>query len=110
LSHNLYNYGTIDPIYFKITLNGVGVNPTLATGDVILTNDGGATTEDIYDECTAIDGTNLVGIFEWQPTLAAQTQGEVVILNIKDVSAGGAFDENCLILSTGGNTSARFSG
>jgi hypothetical protein len=109
MSHNLYTYGTTDPIYFKITLAGVGVDPTLAAGDVILTNDGGATTEDVYNECTAIDGTNLVGIFEWQPTAATQTQGEVIILNIKD-AAGAEFDENCLIIATGGNASARFSG
>ena len=33
---------------------------------------------------------------------AADTQAEVLIINIKDISGGG-FDENCLIIATGGD-------
>ena len=109
MSHHLYTYGQIDPFYFKLTLNSVGVNVTLATDDIQLIIDGG-TAIDVTSECTAIDGTNLPGLYKWTPSLASRTEGEVLVLYIRDDSAGGDFDENCLIIATGGNASARFSG
>ena len=112
MSHDLYTYGSTDPIYFKITLAGVGVNVTLATNDVRLSQDGasGGSIIDITSECAAVDGTNLPGLYKWTPNPASRTQCGVMAIYIKDASAGGAFDENCLVISTGGNASARFSG
>ena len=112
MSHDLHVYESVDPIYFKITLNGEGVNVTLATNDVRLSKDGasGGSIIDITTECAAVDGTNLPGLYKWTPSLASRTQCEVMAIYIKDASAEGAFDENCLIISTGGNASARFSG
>ena len=107
MSHNLYLYGSTDPIYFKLTLGGVGVNPTVVAGDFYLSQDGAAGAA-LSNLPTAVDGTNMLGIFKWIP-VTTETDCEVMILNIKDV-AGGAFDENCLIISTGGHVNARFSG
>lgn len=105
MSIDLYNYGTTDKVYFKLTLSGVGVNATVAAADFRLSKDGG-TPAALDTLPTAVDGTNMPGVFEWTP-IAAETQCEVMILNIKD-SAGSAFDENCLIICTGNNPSARF--
>lgn len=106
MSHDLFTYGSTDKIYFKITLNGVGVNPTLANGDVKISKTGG-TPANVNSLPTAVHA-DIPGIHEWTPT-AAEASTEVIILNIKD-AAGSAFDENCLIIATGGNASARFSG
>ena len=107
---NLVKYGSTDPLYFKITLAGVGVNVTLARDDVQLSIDGasGGSIVDITTECAAIDGTNLPGLYKWTPASAARTQGKTLAIYIKDASAGGAFDENLLIYQTGGNASAYF--
>jgi hypothetical protein len=97
VSHNLYTYGSLDPISFKLTLNGVGVSPTLATADIMLVKDQG-TAVSIKDECVA-HGT-MVGVFRWKPTLEAQTQAKELVINMKDAD-GTDFDENCLILAVG---------
>lgn len=109
MSHHLYTYGQTDPVYFKLTLNSVGVDVTLATDDIQLIIDGG-TAIDVTTECAAIDGTNLPGLYKWTPSSASRTQGQVLVLYIRDDSAGGAFDENMLIIATGGHADARFSG
>jgi len=107
MSHDLYLYGATDPIYFKLTLAGVGVNPTVVAGDFYLSQDGVAGVA-LTNLPTAVDGTNMPGIFKWIPD-TTETDCEIMVLNIKD-AAGAAFDENCLIIATGGNASARFSG
>ena len=108
MSHDLHLYGSTDTIYFKITLAGVGVNPTLAAGDVKIFKHGGSVAN-VNTLPSAVDGTNMVGLFAWTPT-SAEATCEVFVLNIKDQTDPKAFDENCLIVSTGGNASARFSG
>jgi hypothetical protein len=100
-------YESTKPKSFKITLNGVGVNVTLASGDVKIIKDGG-TPANVATLPTAVDGTNAPGLYRWTPTLA-EMQAEEVVLMIKDQS-GSAFDENMLIFETGGNASARWKG
>ena len=101
----LYNYGTLDPIPFKVTKNGVGVTlETFSTGD-IQASVAGAAFANIDTEITEIG----LGWYLWTPTVATQTQGEFVIINIKEAS-GTTFDENGIVLYTGGNANARFDG
>jgi len=107
MSHDLYTYSSTDPIYFKLTLNGVGVTPSLASNDIMVSLDGN-TPFDVLSYVSPVTG--MTGLFKWTPDNSGHTQGEVIIINIKDASAGGAFDENCLIIATGGHASARFSG
>lgn len=104
---DLHLYGSTDTIYFKITLSGVGVNATLAAGDVKISKDGG-TVANVATLPTAVDGANMPGVFSWSPSVSEATC-EVMAINIKDVT-GGAFDENLLVIATGGNAAARFSG
>ena len=111
MSINLYNYGAQDPVYFKATLSGVGVTGlTFQDADIELSKDGGnwasisASTTVVEVEVAA-----GYGVYKWTPQAASETQAEVFVLNIKD-AAGTEFDENCLIIATGGNASARFSG
>lgn len=106
MSHDLYTWGSIDPIYFKLTLNGAGVVPTIALGDIQWSKDSGGFTDIPLSELAAVGTT---GVHKWTPGAAADTQAEILIINIKDVSGGG-FDENCLIIATGGDAAARFSG
>ena len=106
MSHNLYNYGSQDTVYFKITLSGVGqTGLTFQDVDIKLYQDGTGV-DNIGLECNNEVG---MGIYYWQPTAGTQTDCEVMQINIKD-DDGAAFDENCLIISTGGNANARFSG
>lgn len=111
MSHDLYEYGATDPIAFVLTLNGVGVTGhTLVAADVKLsTIDDGTptynTTANIGLECS--EGDN--GFYYWEPSAAAQTQHDVLLIYIND-SVGSDFDENRLVIVTGGNPSARFSG
>ena len=101
----LYNYGTLDPIPFKVTKNGAGVTGlTFSTGDIQASVDGAA----FANIDTEITETGL-GWYLWTPTIATQTQGEFVIINVKEV-LGTNFDENGIVLYTGGNASARYSG
>lgn len=106
MSFILQWYGTQDKIYFKVTKNGVGVNVTLAAADVKISKDGAAPAN-VIAAPTAVDATDMTGLYEWVPD-AAESTCEVMIVNIKDADAGGEFDENCLIIPTGGHTSARY--
>ena len=112
MSHDLYTYSSQDPIYFKLTLNGVGVSPTLGSWDVMLSQDANPTTLDITAEVLPVSGTNVTGVHKWTPGSETRTQCQVMVINIKDYDGGASpdFDENCLIISTGGHASARFSG
>jgi len=98
-------YGVLDPIYFKVTKNGVGlVAAPFSTGDIQLSIDGAAFTDVPLIEIAEVG----LGVYEWTPTGTATT-GKVLILNIKELT-GTNFDENCLIIATGGNALARHSG
>ena len=107
MSHDLYEYGSQEPIFFKVTLNGVGVTGlTFQDADIELSKSGAAFgTINADESVTEIDH----GVYKWTPENASETQTEVIILNIKD-AVGTEFDENCLIIATGGHASARFSG
>jgi hypothetical protein len=102
-----HKYGTTDPIPLKFTLNNVGVNVTLAAGDVKVSVDGAAPAN-VNALPVAVDATNMPGVFLWTP-IAAEVQGKLIILNIKD-QAGSAFDENMITIPTGGHASARYNG
>jgi hypothetical protein len=105
MAHDLHVYGSLDPIYFKVTKNGVGVTgqAPFSTGDIQLSIDGG-TFSNIDTEVTEVG----LGWYKWTPT-GTETQGQVLIINVKEV-VGTNFDENGLVIATGGNASARFSG
>ena len=102
---DLYRYGTTEPIYFKVTLNGVGVTGlTLASEDVKVSKDGAAFAN-VGTACAEVG----LGVYKWTPAASSWSQCGVMVINIKDAS-GSAFDENCLIVATGGDTAARFDG
>lgn len=102
-------YANLDPIYFKLTKNGVGVpNQTFSTGDIYHSVDESAWV-DVSANVTEYIGANQgKGIYKWTPS-TGQTSGYVIVLNI-DEAAGTNFDENCLIIVTGGNALARHRG
>jgi len=111
MSHDLYTYGEQNPIAFVLTLNGVGVTGhSLVAADVKLSSiDDGTptynTTANIGTECS--EGDN--GFYYWTPSAASQTQHDIILIYIND-SVASDFDENRLVICTGGNASARFSG
>ena len=100
-------YANTDPIYFKLTKNGVGVTgqAPFSAGDIFACVDGGAGT-DISANVT--ETTFGYGWYVWTPT-AGQTTGLVIIINIAE-AVGTNFDENGMSIVTGGNSSARMSG
>ncbi len=99
-------YGTEKPIYFKFTKAGEGVNPTLELGDVKLSKDGATPVAIPLVEIAAVDAINMTGVFKWTPAAGgAQTTCEQLVINIKELN-GTVFDENCIILQTGGNALA----
>jgi len=100
-------YAEASPIYFKLTSSGAGVNPTLEAGDVKISKDGN-TAVNVTNLPDPVDATNMTGVFEWTPT-SLEATCKVMVINFKEVT-GTVFDENCLIISTGGHASARFSG
>jgi hypothetical protein len=107
LSHNLYTYGTTDPIYF-VLVDSAGArvaSHTFVATDVYLIVDGGADI-DIYAECSHVSK----GLYKWDPLNASRTQREVISVLITDSSLGSTFIDNSLIIATGGHASARFSG
>ena len=106
MSHDLLLYGSTEPLQFKATLNGVGVTGlTFQAADVQLSVDGTTTWANIGTECSEIGN----GIYAWTPTSSTQTQAEQVTISVID-SSGSLFDENALIVVTGGSSLARFSG
>ena len=109
MSHDLYTYGSTDPIYFKVTLSGVGVaSLTFQAADIKVSKDGAAFAN-ASTIGTVAETTAGLGWYKWTPSAASATQCEVLIINVKDDS-GSEFDENGLVIATGGNASARFSG
>lgn len=106
MSSGMCWYAGVKPLYFKFTKDGVGVGPTLQLGDVTLSKDGATAVYIPLSELTVVDATNQLGVYKWTPAAGgAQTTCETLIINIKELS-GTVFDENCIILQTGGNASA----
>lgn len=102
-----YRYGTTKPVYFKIILSNAGVaGLTFQAADIQLSIDD-ATPINIGGECT--EAALGLGVYKWTPSIASRTQGEQLVINIKD-NSGSAFDENMIILQTGGHASAYFDG
>ena len=101
----LFNYGTLDPVPFKVTKDAVAVTGiTFSTNDVQVSL-AGATFVDVSTAITEIGK----GWYLYTPPNATYTEVEWFILNVDEV-AGTNFDENGIICYTGGNASARFSG
>lgn len=104
---DMYRYGTLKPVYFKVTLSNTGVTGlTFDAADVQLSIDDGAAIN-IGAECT--EATLALGWYKWTPSIASRTQGEQLLINVKD-NAGSAFDENGLVILTGGHSSAYYDG
>ena len=102
---DLVRYGSQDPIPFKVTLSGLAVTGlTFDAADIQLSKDAGAFAN-IGTACTEIG----LGWYAWTATLAADTQCNYGVINIKD-AVGTAFDENGVVFYTGGNVAARFDG
>ena len=107
MSHDLLLYGSTEPLQFKATLNGAGVTGlTFQAADIQLSVDGTTTWASIGTQCNNEIGN---GIYQWEPTSSTQTQAQQVTISIID-SSGSEFDENALIMVTGGSSLARFSG
>jgi len=103
----LTKYGSINPIYFKLTLSGVAVTGVVFdAADVKLSQDGAAAIN-IGTECT--ETTFAGGWYKWTPSVTSRTQCKTGILNIKD-NIGTLWDENGLIFITGGHASAQYNG
>ena len=125
MSHDLYTYGSTDPIYFKITdTNGQGVEGlTFQPADIqvclvtagnkpIAASPGWQNASTIGTIGEMVGSSAGKGWYYWEPSASARTQGEVVIINILDDVPGdtSVFMENGLLIATGGDASARFSG
>ena len=120
---DLIPYGATDiSIPFRITLSGVPVNVTLDSdlvdGDIYLIKwTSGTSTStrqvDVSAEITkvtvTVGSTNHYTYF-WTPASAADTQCKWAQLVIQDVSDGGVFDSNSLVIYTGGNANAFYNG
>ena len=121
MSADLNEWGATYPFPFRITLNGDPVNLTLDTqlvdGDIYLVTQTNAqaaldtyTTRqvDVSAEITKITAGQHVAYY-WTPASAAEMQTNWGLLLIEDVSAGGLFDPNALLIYSGGNVGARYS-
>lgn len=102
-----HRYGRVQTFPIKFTLNNVGVNVTLAAGDVKISTDGNAPAN-VANLPTAIHAADMPGVFLWTPSVA-EMQCEIFVVNIKD-AAGSAFDENMIYCRTGGDGSAAYDG
>jgi hypothetical protein len=100
---DLVTYGSTDPVYFKLTLDGAGVVVTLATGDVTISKDGAA-----FANVNTLPTSIGNGWYSWTPS-STELECEQAILNIADAS-GSAFDENGILIHTGGDVNAYHSG
>jgi hypothetical protein len=102
-------YANLDPIYFKVTKNGLGVaGLTFSTGDISISIDGAAWVDIDTEVAEMVGASSGRGWYVWTPT-GTETTGKVIIVNVAEVS-GTNFDENGLAIATGGNASARHSG
>ncbi len=119
---DLNPWGQIDPFPFRITLNGDPVNLTLDTdivdGDIYLVTQTEAqmavdtyTTRqvDVSAEVTKITAGSHYAYY-WKPASNAEMQVNWAMLLIEDVSGGGLFDANSIVIFSGGTSTARYSG
>lgn len=106
MAHDLYVYGSTEPIYFALVDSSGNkvTGHTFVTTDVYLVVDGGADI-DVSLDCSEIGK----GIYKWTPSSGTHTQRKVICLAITD-SGGSTFIDNTVIMSTGGDASAFFSG
>ena len=90
--------GSVDPIEFKLTLSGVGVDSlTFSAGDITLSKDDGAWT-DITSAVSECVGSGLgKGWYKWTPASSTDTNFNQAKINIADL-AGGEFDENGIVM------------
>ncbi len=110
-----YVYGQLDPIPFCI----VDTNGDSVTGHTFIAADAKLSSWDDDDSTyntTANIGTEVTegdnGFYYWTPSLASQTQHSILLIYIND-SAGTAFVENRLVITTGGDAAglnSRFRG
>ena len=119
---DLNPWGQRDPFPFRILLNGDPVDLTIDTdlvdGDVYLVSQTEAQIEvptyttrqvDVSAEITKLTAGSHVAYY-WRPPAATEMQVNWAMLLIEDVSGGGLFDPNALLVYSGGNVSARYSG
>lgn len=108
----LYRYASTDPIFFKITLNGVGKEDlSLAATDVQFSRAGAA-----WENCSAFGQVTQCackgGWYKWVPSGNTIMAGaEVILINIKDTTQSGAlFNENAFQYFLGGDDLGRLNG
>lgn len=100
-------WGTIEPLPFKVTLNGDGVaGLTFQANDIKIMSDGGAWVN-ASTIGTITDKGN--GWYTWTPNSTVNTQKVSLVFNIKD-DIGTEFDENGAVFFTGGNVAAFYDG
>lgn len=122
MSGDLNWWGQTDPFPFRITLDGDPVNLTLDTdivdGDIYLVTQTNAQRDlgtystrlvDISAEIVKITAGAHYAYY-WKPPAQAEMQCNWALLLIEDVSGGGVFDANAVLVYSGGNVSARYSG
>lgn len=111
MSIDTHRYGSLAPIYFKVTLNGAGVpSLTFDAADIKVATCTDATPNPSFTNIGTEVSYLGEGIYYWTPTGTA-TQGEILVISIRDTAGGPLFDENCLIIQTGGHpTLARLDG
>ena len=122
MSADLNFWGQRDPFPFRITLNGDPVDLTLDTdivdGDVYLVTQTEAQIDtptystrqvDVSAEITKITAGSHRAYY-WRPANATEMQVNWAMLLIEDVSGGGLFDADAILIYSGGNVSARYSG
>lgn len=99
-----YWYGTLRPVFFKLTLDNVAVTgQTFAAGDVMLGIDGAAGI-DISADCT--ETAFGYGWYKWTPSSGAHTSGMILLINVADLTVTPVFSENGIQVMTGGHIDA----
>ncbi len=119
---DLNYWGNRDPFPFRILLDGVPVDLTIDTqlvdGDIYAVSQTEAQIEiptyttrqvDVSAEITKLTAGSHVAYY-WRPPNATEMQNNWLMLLIEDVSGGGLFDSNAILVYSGGNVSARYSG
>ena len=105
---DLYEYGTVKSVPFKVTLSGAGVTGlTFDAADIQISIDSAA-----FVNASTLGAIAEIGLgwYKWTPSGGASTQAsDHIVINVKD-NVGTAFDENGVVLYTGGHPSARFAG
>lgn len=109
---NIYEYGSVKSIPFKLTKNGVAVTglvygTTLAFDDVQICIDSAP-----FVNANTLGGITELGLgwYKWTPANGTiMTITDIFIMNIAD-AVGDVFDENGDVETVGGNDLARLHG